>query len=154
MGEAGAVGLAKQLAEEVTCQPLEDGCQQQVVEPDRIWSKVDRIVSGKARCLPFRPHNGNPNYSAVEQEDKGSCIRAICVEGVAHILEKTWCFCLSEEKYCIIFNNFNQPVLQETEFQEDGCKRQTRPAHPGEGKPCGPDTAPLLVPGSASDRRV
>ena len=95
MGEAGAVGLSKQLAEEVTCQPLEDRGKQQMVEPDRIGPKVDRVVGGKGGRLPFRPHNGNPNYLAVEQEDKGSCIRAICVEGVAHILEKTWCFCLS-----------------------------------------------------------
>ena len=87
MGEGGAVRLPKQLAEEVACQPLEDRRQKQVVESDRIGSKVDRIVSGKARCLPFRPHNGNPNHLAMEQEDKGCCIRPICVEGVTHVLE-------------------------------------------------------------------
>ena len=97
MGEAGAVGLSKQLAEEVTRQPLEDGSKQQMVEPDRIGPKVDRVVGGKGGRLPFCPHNSHPDYLAMKQEHKGSCIRPICVKGVTHILEKSWRHCL--EKY-------------------------------------------------------
>ena len=97
MGEAGAVRLSKQLAEEVTCQPLEDGSKQQMVEPDRIGPKVDRVVGGKGGRLPFCPHNSHPDYLAMKQEHKGSCIRPICVKGVTHILQKSWCHCL--EKY-------------------------------------------------------
>ena len=95
VSEGGAVGLSKQLAEKMACQPLEDRCQQQVVESDRVGSKVDRIVSSKARRLPFCPHNGNPNYLAMEQEHKGCCIRAIRVKGMTHVLEQTRCYCLS-----------------------------------------------------------
>ena len=87
MSEGTALGLSKQLAEEVTCKPLEDWCQQQVMKSDRIGSKVDRVVSGKACCLPFRPHNGDPDHLAMEQQDKGCCIGAICVERVTHVLE-------------------------------------------------------------------
>ena len=87
MSEGGAVGLSKQLAEEESRQPLEDRGQQQVVEPNRIGSKVDRIVGGKGCGLPFCPHNSDPNHLAVEQEHKRCCIRAICVQGVTHILE-------------------------------------------------------------------
>ena len=94
MSEGGAVGLSKQLAEKVARQPLEDWRQQQVVEPDRVGSEVDRIVGGKGCGLPFRSHNSDPNHLAVEQEHKRCCIRAICVEGVTHILEQTWCHCL------------------------------------------------------------
>ena len=99
VGEAAAVGLSKQLAEEVTCQPLEDRSKQQMVEPDRIGPKVDRVVGGKGGRLPFRPHNSHPDYLAMKQEHKGSCIRPICVKGVTHILQKSWCHCLEKNEF-------------------------------------------------------